>query len=186
MRADDDLMVAHARGEPGAFDALVERHQRPLTGFLRQMLGDEALAEDAVIETLFKVHRAAAGYEPNERFKTWLYTVAYREGVSLLRRRNKGVGRHTQALGEGEAGVPCYRPAPDATLAQRQAIAAVEGVLAQLPEVQRAVFLLYYREGMATGDIADAVQIPSGSVRAYLSMARRAIRETLPDWVAGA
>lgn len=179
MRTDDELMVAHARGDLGAFDELVHRYQAPLLGFLRSLLRDEALAEDALIEALLKVHGAAATFEPTGRFRAWLYTVAYREGVTLVRRRTKGVNAH--AVAEDGAALTCHRPRPDASLEQRQALQAVEAVLGGLPEVQRAVFVLFYREGMATADIAAAVDIPAGSVRAYLSMARKAIREALTD-----
>lgn len=180
-RTDDELMLAHAAGDPRAFDELARRHQGRLTGFLRHMLRDEALAEDAVIETLFKLHRGAPTYRPEARFMTYLYTIAYREGVSLLRRVTRGVHRRAEPLADGDGAIPCYRPAPDASLAQRQALRAVEQALATLPAVQRSVFILYYREGMPTADIAAAVDIPPGSVRAYLSMARKAIRERLPD-----
>ena len=187
MSSDDELLAAHARGEPGVFDVLVKRYQGPLTGFLRKMTTDEALAEDAVIETFLKVHRAAASYESNGHFKTWLYTVAYREGVTLLRRRNKGVHRHEKSLDDVASAARCRQPTPEQTLSEKQSLEAVEAVLDTVPEVQRAVFILFYTEHMSTADIAEAVDIPPGSVRAYLSMVRKAIRLALPErpWGSG-
>ena len=169
---DDALMASYAKGDQQAFDRLMTRHRRAVFGFLLRMLGDETQAEDAMIETFFKLHRAAPDYRGDGRFKAYLFTLAYREGVNLLRKQRRHMG---EALPE----VRSPGPSPASEALHREAIRTIDQVLETLPENQRAAFLLYYREGLTTPDIARATGSPAGSVRAYLTLARKAVREAL-------
>lgn len=185
MHDDDQLMMAYRAGDVRAYEALVNRYRRMVFGFLRRMLKNDALAEDVLLETFFKVHRSAEAYEPRGQFKTFLFRIAYHLGLNALRDGAKWQGYSTL---EDSAGLPtgAMEPSegsrdPEALLIQQQSITSLNRALMTLPEVQRSVFLLYYREGLETPAISEVVGIPAGSVRAYLSMARKTLREALAE-----
>lgn len=189
MLSDDQLMIAYQKGETSAFEALVMRYRRQVFGFLRRLIKDDGLAEDVMLDTFFKVHRSAATYEPKGQFRTFLFRVAYNLGLNALRdgRRWRGLAS-IDAVEEGAGPASGYQleladPAdgPEALLQSRQTVARLQRGIAELPEVQRAVFLLYYQDGLQTGEIAEVVGVPSGSVRAWLSMARKTLREMLDE-----
>lgn len=182
-------MVAYQAGEAAAFEALVMRYRRQVFGFLRRLIKDDGLAEDCMLETFFKVHRSAASYEPKGQFKTFLFRIAYNLGLNVLRDGRRWRGLTPLEVQEDSRGASTgYQleladPAdgPEALLQSRQTVARLQRGIAELPEVQRAVFLLYYQDGLQTGEIAEVVGVPSGSVRAWLSMARKTLREMLDE-----
>ena len=64
--SDEELMQDLQRGEMRAFDALYERHARPLFNFIRRLLRDEILAEDVFQETCMRVLRNAGRFDPRD------------------------------------------------------------------------------------------------------------------------
>lgn len=185
MHEDDQLMLAHRQGDSQAFETLVNRYRRMVFGYLRRMLMDDARAEEIMVETFYRVHRAAAEYEPRGQFKTFVFRIAHNLGLNA--KRDGARWQSHASLDEQLPPTPDVQenlsamaaPDPEMRLQQRQSVEQLNRALKKLPDVQREVFLLYYREGMETPEIATVVGIPSGSVRAYLSMARKVLRETL-------
>src|SRR5688500_5470287 len=74
--SDEELMAAHTGGDADAFAQLYRRYAQPLLRLmLRQQRFDEE-ALDLVQQTFLQVHRARADYDPNRRFRPWLYAIA--------------------------------------------------------------------------------------------------------------
>lgn len=180
MQTDEELMIACRSGQTGAFDTLVRRHWTPVEGFLRRLLQDSALAEDVLLECFFKLHRALPTYRPDARFKTFLYRIAYHEAISALRRRHRldGPSRISFSSDEGLQ-VPCPLPSSEDALLAHEDRTMLDALIDTLNPLQRAVFLLYYRDEMPTPEIALTLDIPVTSVRAYLCLARKALRARL-------
>lgn len=185
MHEDDQLMLAHRAGDPTAFERLLGRYRRMVFGYLRRMLQDDALAEEVLIETFYKVHRVASEYEPRGQFKTFVFRIAHNLGLNARRDsvRWQNYSELDEQAGPGRSGPETPMPGrladPEVQLQRRQSVDQLNLALNRLPAVQREVFLLYYREGMETPEISEVVGIPAGSVRAYLSMARKTLREAL-------
>ncbi len=57
----------------------------------------------------------------------------------------------------------------------------LEGVLAKLPEVQRQIVLLHDLEGWKHREIAERLELPSGTVRSHLHFARKALKAALSE-----
>ncbi len=177
-------MAAYRSGDRAAFERLAKRYWSNLYEYLRGVTRDEAGAEDVLTATLYKLHRAAATYEPRGAFKSFLFTIARREAISWLRSRHKDrvTDSLTSTQGDGTAvqrDVAASVPGPAAAVSMRQALRAVDAALDTLPEGQRTAFLLYYREGMSTDAIAEVMGLSPGSVRAYITKARQRLRETV-------
>ncbi len=182
-------MAAYQQGDQGAFEELVRRYQSRIYRFLLKLTGNETLAEDALIETFFKLHRAAARYRSQSRFSPYLFTIAYREGLMILRKLRQEAGT-TSGFDEGRFNRTQHTslwPAgssPASSVEARDRLRAVDRALELLTDAQRAVFLLYYREELSTADIARVLDTPAGSVRAYLCQARKTVCNILDAWEA--
>src|SRR5690606_34118386 len=141
-----------------AFELLVRRHQSPLRAFLRRLvLQDAALADDLAQETFIKLHRSIATYRAQARFTTWLYRIAYH--VFLDHRRS------TIRERENVADEPVH--APDVAIAAGEQMDA-DLALGLLSERQRAVFDLFYGKGMTHDEVAQALDVPAGTVKSDL------------------
>ena len=182
MQTDEELMLAYREGDRASFDVLVRRHWPTLEEFVRRLLGDPGLADDVLVECFFKLHRSAQTYQPQARFTTFLFRIAYHEAIDTLRkqrRRNEAPIVSYGGLTGPELRVAYAGLSSEARMVLREDMRELETLLKALPETPRAVFLLYYREELSTPEIAETLGIPVTSVRAYLSLTRKGLREAM-------
>lgn len=182
MQTDEELMLEYQAGNRAAFETLAKRHWNQVYSFSRRLVKDEVLAEDLVSKTFLKLHTAAPTYQPSAKFTTFLFTIAYREAMSTLRSGHRQ-GVTTSLEAREEAGQPLQLvssgASPEAAYEQRQSMQVVEQALELLPALQKAAFLLYYRDNLSVLEIASALELQPGSVRAYLTHARASLRGQL-------
>lgn len=183
MQTDEELMLDYQAGNRAAFDILAKRHWNSVFSFIRRLVKDEVLAEDILSKTFLKLHTAAPSYQPTAKFSTFLFTIAYREAMSVLRsgRRQGSMTSLDAQQDEGTYGLQLTSsaPSPEEHLVQRQTMSKVDKALELLPALQRAAFLLFYRDNLSVQDIASALDLQPGSVRAYLTHARATLRGEL-------
>jgi RNA polymerase sigma-70 factor (ECF subfamily) len=183
LQDDDALIAAWLRGNSQAFDLLVQRHGGPVFGFLRRMLGDEQLAEDAYAETFLRLVRARERYEGHGTFRAWLFTVARRCALdaSRGRRRARNLGLKLVEAGANEA----VGPDGERQVLAEQRKNLLDRAMADLPEEHRTALLLTYRYDLDTRELAHVLGLQEQQVRDRLAYARRKLREALADasWV---
>src|SRR5579863_779974 len=96
MNSDEHLMLQFQLGSREAFTELFERYREPVYGFFRRRLGDPARAEELAQETFLAVLRGIEKYEPRASFRTYLYSIAFRQ-ASAEWRREKRDGRSAES-----------------------------------------------------------------------------------------
>ncbi|HUF72491.1 MAG TPA: sigma-70 family RNA polymerase sigma factor [Gammaproteobacteria bacterium] len=155
-----------------AFELLVRRYQSPLRNFLRRMTRNDAeRADDLAQETLLKLYTSIASFKAQAKFSTWLYRIAYNTFLNDVRK----------IVPEAEFDEAYHSPMTDNSAAagdQRDVDAALE----RLPDRQRAVFDLHYKKGMTHQEVANALELPLGTVKSDLTRGREALKAMLEDW----
>lgn len=104
LRSDEELAREARAGSLPAFELLVRRYQRPLLHFLQKRHTRDA--EDVFQETMLKVYRSMDRYDDRRPFKTWVFTLAYRQAISSARklRLANGGDAGLQAVTDDQAG----------------------------------------------------------------------------------
>lgn len=174
----DDLTFERARrGDRAACISLVERYQRPVFALLSRFVGkaEAGLVEDLAQETFLRVFRDLPRFDRKgpARLSTWILTIATRLAIDELRRRK----RRPQSVESGPEPIAPERT--DVTVERRLLGRALEQAVAQLPEEQRAVFLLRAYHDLDYAEIAEVVQCDMGTVKSRLSRARAKLRLAL-------
>lgn len=163
MAVDPDaVLVARVvtSDDRAAFELLVRRHQGPVRNFLRRLArNDPDGAEDLAQETFIKLFRSISSYRGQAKFSTWLYRIAYRTFLDGQRGRVEQV-----SLDEQEQELATPDTAQDAGNELD-----VEQALQHLTPRQRAVFDLHYAKGMSHDEVAQAVELPLGTVKSDLA-----------------
>jgi RNA polymerase sigma-70 factor (ECF subfamily) len=176
-RTDEELLAAHAQGQSAGFDELVRRYSPELFGFLLRFIGNAALAEDLLQEVFVQVHSAAAGFDPERRFKPWVYTIAANKARDALRSRARRVERSLDAGDDGDerSGAAQQIPATDNSAAEEleasEQTAAVRATIARMPEHLREILVLGYYQQLPYAEIATILEIPVGTVKSRLHSA---------------
>jgi RNA polymerase sigma-70 factor (ECF subfamily) len=161
-------MVLLQRGDPTAFERLLERYQRRLFGFLLRRVPSQQ-TEDLFQETWLRVVRARGSFDPARRFSTWLFQIANNLCRDGARRSAVEARERTQLQSEVPTPGSVAAAALDAKLDAEQR-------LARLPEPLREVLVLRYFEDLAEREIAEIVGVPPGTVKSRLHAAVRVLR----------
>lgn len=172
----DSLPVAAARaGDPGAWDRLLRRYQRPLFVFVHELVRHEADSLDLVQETFVRAVAHLPQLREDARFGSWLFGIAHQ----LCRRRLRRAGREAEFDEAFGSAVDDSPPAPGELLVRDEEAGAVFALLAELPEAQRATLTLHVLEDFSLEEIATVTGVPVGTVKSRLHHAKRALRERL-------
>lgn len=140
-------------------------------GFVWRMLGhfgvDASDREDVLQEVFVVVHRRIDSYGEHDKMRAWLNAILFRvvKGYRRTRRRRPEYVTDTPP----ELSLP---PAQEHDVRRRQARELMRGWLAELPEEQRLVFLLYEVEQMPMAEVALALDCPRQTAYSRLSKAR--------------
>ncbi len=164
--ADSELVAACAEGVPGAFRELLSRYRRSAVSLAYQMLGNVEDAQDIAQEAFVRVFVAIPRFRGEAAFSTWLYRIVTNLCLADRRRRRATVA--LDSVREPRAADSPARRVADEMLT-RQVLGSMRGEL-------RAILLLREQEGLSYREIADALDVPLGTVRSRLSKARLAFR----------
>ncbi len=198
--SDADLVRAAGRGDTGAFRQLYDRKHRRVQRVAYQMLGNHAAAEDVVQEAFVALWRHCPRYRTRFTVDAWLtrivtnkaidrWRVERRHPVPLGERQEAGAGRRSSSLAPG-GGTPesaAQRlPADelaDPTLALRwEEVQRIwDELAAELPEQQRAAFVLREIEDVPAREVASVLGCSTSTVRSHVALARRQLRRGIVD-----
>lgn len=177
---DEELMRLAASGDTGAFEELFERYADRLVGFCYRYLGERAAAEDAAQATWVKVYRARCRYDGRAAFAPWLYRIAARTCIDVIRRRKHAAGRAATAQRQAARRKPHPPPADRRTL-EHERREVVRAALAMLPEKQRVPLILRHWEGLDYKSIARVCSCSVGTVKSRVHYALAALRKNLEE-----
>lgn len=187
---DEQLVQQYRSGNTAAFEQLVRRHHDDLVRFLVRLTGNRAVAEDAFQETFLQVHLSADTFDVTRRFKPWLFTIAANKARDALRRsaRRKTLDLSAPIAGGGgsgggggngsDSGARTYVdlmevdvPQPGDALNDEERSRQVQKAVDELPWSLREILLLAYFQRLSYNQIADALEIPLGTVKSRLHSA---------------
>jgi RNA polymerase sigma-70 factor (ECF subfamily) len=176
---DEELLSRFRKGQRDVFGSLVRRYQRELYGYLRRYLGDADLADDVFQTTFVQVFTKAGQYEPGRPVRPWLYAIATNQAIDARRR----LGRHptvsleqTEGEAEGEKRglidmLEAREADPFNNVDAAETRTLVRSCIDRLPDFLKTVVLLAYYQGLKYQEIADALDIPLGTVKSRLHAA---------------
>lgn len=178
---DQELVDRWQRGDRGAFEQLVQRHERRVFRLLLRMLGSRADAEDVAQETFLNLHRHGHRFRREARFSTFLYRIAANAALNRRRSSARGTAREDALALEAESGfgVPSSPPDPEGALLRAQLRDRVQAALLRLSPTLRLPLVMYDIEGLAYGEIARVLQVAEGTVKSRIHRARLAMRDEL-------
>ena len=156
------------------FIGLASAEQESLRRFLLSLCNDAALADDIAQDALVNAYVASGSFRGASRFSTWLFRIAYNCFIDRMR------GRRLQTA---PLDTPAARAVPGPEAADgRFRHEDLHRAIGRLPDKERAALLLFYMEDKSVKEIAVILEIPAGSVRAYLTRGRQHVKEYLEKW----
>lgn len=154
MVNDAELVQKAKRGDDSALSELLYRYQDRIFTYLLKMLRHHHDAEEATQETFVNVVRNIRHYKEQGYFKSWIYKVAYHEGLRCLRKRCPSDDQDilTEPADKG--------PSPDQQLFSAERLKEINAALNQLPEKEKQVILLRVYSDFTFKEIAELMDTP--------------------------
>ena len=170
------------RGDINAIAALMERYQHRLYRYLLRLVSEPSTAEDLFQQTWMRVLERIKSYDPRRNFEGWLFAIAHNMAIDHLRRRRPESLDEPTLSGETHSErTPSKDPGALEQLLSSEKAALVVEAVADLPVPFREVLALRFEEEMKLEEIADALDIPLGTVKTRLHRALKALRQSLEN-----
>lgn len=175
---DEELMLAYARGDVRAFQALYERHRGTVYRFVLRAVPERAQADDVFQETWSRLIAARVRYRPEAKFSTWLLQIAHNLVVDTFRRAKPTAGGEEAERILAEVDAPAHER-PEQQLSAFEQRRRLERALEELPDEQREAFLLRAESEMSLEEIAEVTGVGRETVKSRLRYALAKLRERL-------
>lgn len=179
--SDEALMIAIRKGDQRAFNEIYERYSGPLLGyFIRMLWKDREKAEDFVHDIFAKIIKKPELFDPERKFKTWIYSVA--KNMCKNEYKKQEVRKNTTngldefyAVSDENSNV--FGEVQDVFFR-----AEFEESMNSLDEKHSEVFKLRHMDGLSIKEIAEVLEISDGTVKSRLFYATKYLAESLKEF----
>jgi RNA polymerase sigma-70 factor, ECF subfamily len=178
--ADEDLMPLVHDGDARAFEVVLDRHADAAFSLAYRMCGRRGMAQDVVQEAFLSLWRSGARYDhARGSVRSWILGVVRNRTIDLFRRETVRAGRDVTADSVVERMPSPEDIAGDAE--RRQDARDLRDALGDLPADQRQVIELAYFSGFSHTQIAEMLELPTGTVKGRMRLGLTKLRVALSD-----
>ncbi|HUW18587.1 MAG TPA: sigma-70 family RNA polymerase sigma factor [Sedimentisphaerales bacterium] len=165
-------------GDHTAFAEFVDKYKSQVFLCCRTLGLAEDQAEDVASDTFLAAYKMIAKYRGQADLGTWLWTIAYRQGINYLRKN----GRFPELICE-QSPTPVGRQedTPTAAAYSKEQQELVWAAVKQLPTLWATAVILHYRQEKSLKDIALIMKTKQNTVKTYLFRARKMLQQLLAD-----
>jgi RNA polymerase sigma-70 factor, ECF subfamily len=177
--SDSDL-VAHALRDTSVYAVLVRRWEPPLTRYVRRLLGaNTQSAEDVLQETFLKAYVNLNDFDQTRPFGPWIYRIARNEAITLLRKK-----RIEPPLVTGDDADLILERMSDGITAQeiydqKRMSEQIRAAIQSMDARYREALMLRYLDDKGYDEIADILEMPSGTVATLINRGTKQLRAAL-------
>jgi RNA polymerase sigma-70 factor (ECF subfamily) len=158
------LVAACVSGRPGAFDLVVERHQRAIYQLCFRFTNNHEDAADLSQEVFLRAFRGLHRFRGQSALATWLYRIGVNVCLNRTAARNP-LSRATEPVDEARHVDNRSESISERLLREERAV-RVRAAIAQLPDRQRATLILRVYHELTHQEIADILGTSVGAVKA--------------------
>lgn len=181
------LIEACQRGCAESAHDLIAAYQDRLHAFVWRMVRSDHDAEEICQDAFLRAFHSLDSFDFAYRFSTWLFTIAYRLCLNLMRKRKDYSGETDFSLMQGDG-----RTAEDDGVSEGVANSEeaerlrtiIWNSVEDLTPSQRAAVLLFYKESLSCQEIGEILDMPAATVKSHLHRARNRLKEKLEGQLA--
>ena len=188
LAAEQALVEQCRRQDYTAFSKIVDAYQARVFGFVRRMVRNEEEALDVTQEVFIKAFKHMDRFDGRSSLRTWLFRIAHNLCIDRARRYERGLSETSlePALAEDEPmEFADARWDPERIALSEELVGVVERAVASMSEKLRTVLLLHDKEDMGYDEIARTVDVPVGTVKSRLFLARAHLQQHLSQYLEG-
>jgi len=168
-----ELVERCRSGDERAFQDLVDRYKDLVFALIARTVQDRSRAEDLAQDVFLRIHRGLPYFRGEARLSTWIYRIVANVCVGEAA-RPVPISLDDDAAKKEKLSSTTDRQFGDLELKDR-----LEKAIARLPANARLLVAAHYLEGVRYEDLADALQLPLGTIKTQLYRAKQQLRRML-------
>jgi len=183
MIEDRDLVRRTLQGDKTAFEMILIKHQQPLLNYIGRMVGNRELALDFTQEVFIKTYTSLSTYQPQYKFRTWLFKIASNYIIDFWRKKKIDTFSIDQIGRRDEDRPPFEIPSDERSICAQFELTElrdkIEEALEQLPPSLRELFVWRHVNEFSYDEIAEIKELPVGTVKNRVFQSKELIRQFL-------
>jgi RNA polymerase sigma-70 factor (ECF subfamily) len=182
------LVDSAKKGNVKAFDQLVAHFERQVLGFAMKLTGNLTLAQDVAQDAFVRAWTHIQTFRGEASFSTWLCRIVLNSYLDFKRRAGSAKEISLQEYETGPDGQQSQQIAdqtktPQELAENREAMELLRWGVAQLPDYQKAMLVMFHFEHLSYDEIAHVMDLPVGTVKSRMNRARIVLREILSPFL---
>jgi len=178
------------QGDLSAFQGLVDQFKKKVYFLAYDVVGDHHEAEDVSQEVFIKVYRSLGSFRRDAKMSSWIYQITVNSAIDLLRRRKAKPSVTLEnfdhiELQDAPRGAATAAVDPESIAAAALLQGHIEEALHALTPRERAVFAMRHYNDFQINEIADVLEVSSGTVKSLLFRALQKLRRKLAFYRGG-
>lgn len=169
------------KGDTSSFAALVEKYQDFVFTIVFRMVKTREEAEEVSQDTFIKAFESLASYRGEAKFSSWLYSIAYRKALDVLRKNKRyKASELIEDITEGE-----METIDNALhyLEVQERKQAIQDCIQKLPEADAAIITFYYFEDLSVREIAEITKLSEDNIKVKLHRSRKKLFSLLKHFI---
>ena len=173
--ATERALVERCRaGDDDAFRELVDRYKDLVFALIARTVQDRSRAEDLSQDVFLRIHRGLPYFRGEARLSTWIYRI-----VANVCLQEQGHPPAAVSFDDGRTRAMATTAAPDRQFGDLELRDRLEKAIARLPANYRLLIAAHYLNGVQYEGLAEALQLPLGTVKTQLYRAKQQLRRML-------
>jgi RNA polymerase sigma-70 factor, ECF subfamily len=172
--SERELVERCRAGDEGAFQELVDRYKDLVFALIARTVQERSRAEDLAQDVFLRIHRGLPYFRGEARLSTWIYRIVANVCVHDQTRPVAAV-----SLDDERARPRVMPSSSDRRFGDLELRDRLEKAIARLPANYRLVIAAHYLDGVQYEDLAEALQLPLGTVKTQLHRAKQQLRRLL-------
>src|SRR2546425_1823673 len=169
-----ELVERCRRGDEGAFQELVDRYKDLVFALIGRTVQDRSRAEDLAQDVFLRIHRGLPYFRGEARLSTWIYRI-----VANVCVQNQGRSLASVSLDDDRTRDRVAPGSPDRQFGDLELRDRLEKAIGRLPPHYRLLVAAHYLRGVQYEDLAEALQLPLGTLKTQLYRAKQQLRRLL-------
>jgi RNA polymerase sigma-70 factor (ECF subfamily) len=173
--SERDLVERCRQGDEGAFRELVDKYKDLVFALIARTVQDRSRAEDLSQEVFLRIHRGLPYFRGEARLSTWIYRIV----ANVCAQEHAAPARSTLSLDDERTSNRVTTGSHDPRFGDLEVRDRLEKAIARLPANYRLLIAAHYLDGVRYEDLAEALQLPLGTVKTQLYRAKQQLRRLL-------
>jgi RNA polymerase sigma-70 factor (ECF subfamily) len=185
MNEDRELVKRTLQGDKQAFEMILNKHQQPLLNYIGRMVGNHELALDFTQEVFIKTYTSLSTYQPQFKFRTWLFKIASNYIIDFWRKKKIDAFSIDQTGNRNDDRPPFEIPSDEPSICAQFELndlrGKIEKALDKLPPHLRELFVWRHINEFSYDEIAEIKEIPVGTIKNRVFQSKELIRQFLEE-----